>query len=299
MASASITTRKTKGGGRRYVVRFRLGGRAYPIVHGGLFPTMREARIRRDLIAGELAAGRNPADALRGMAERPETRTFAEWAKAWKESRVDVSDSTLTGHHNRLLRLEPTFGERDPGTLKVDRVWRRSVWSPRWGRKEASMRPKLAVTVLIIAVAALIAVPTASPAGAGAETYLQTFHNVTEVSTDLNPCTGDPGTLTLTYNGAFHATELTSGIGAGTFWATGTLTGTFSFVPFDSSKPSYGGRFTTWFGDNDNLPNGTETETLRVRGIGSDGSVLTFHEVAHMTVTAIGITFSFDKASCG
>jgi hypothetical protein len=69
MASASITTRKTKGGGRRYVVRFRLGGRAYPIVHGGLFPTMREARIRRDLIAGELAAGRNPADALRGMAE--------------------------------------------------------------------------------------------------------------------------------------------------------------------------------------------------------------------------------------
>jgi hypothetical protein len=27
MASASITTRKTKGGGRRYVVRFRLGGR--------------------------------------------------------------------------------------------------------------------------------------------------------------------------------------------------------------------------------------------------------------------------------
>jgi hypothetical protein len=56
MASASITTRKTKGGGRRYVVRFRLGGRAYPIEHGGLFPTMRVARIRRDLIAGELAA---------------------------------------------------------------------------------------------------------------------------------------------------------------------------------------------------------------------------------------------------
>jgi hypothetical protein len=160
---------------------------ANPIEHGGLFPTMREARIRRDLIAGELAAGRNPADALRGMAERPKTRTFAEWAKAWKESRVDVSDSTLTGHHNHLLRLEPTFGERDPGTLKVDRVWRRSVWSPRWGRKEASMRPKLAVTVLIIAVAALIAVPAATPAGAGAETYLQTFHNVTEVSTDLNP----------------------------------------------------------------------------------------------------------------
>lgn len=92
--------------------------------------------------------------------------------------------------------------------------------------------------------------------------FTQTFKNVTEVSTDSNPCTGDLGTLTLTYNGVFHVTELTSGIGAGTFWATGTLTGTFSFVPFDSSKPSYAGRFTTWFGDNDNLRNDAETEIL-------------------------------------
>ena len=60
MASASITTRKTNSGGRRYVVRFRRGGRYFPIEHGGSFPTMREARIRRDLIAGELAAGRDP-----------------------------------------------------------------------------------------------------------------------------------------------------------------------------------------------------------------------------------------------
>ena len=155
------------------------------------------------------------------------------------------------------------------------------------------------VFLVVIAAAALAVAPAASPAGAGAVTYLQTFHNVTEVSTDANPCTGDPGTLTLTYNGAFHATELTSGIGAGTFWATGTLTGTFSFVPFDSSKPSYSGRFTTWFGDNDNLRNGAQTETFRVRGIGSDGSVLSFHGVAHMNVTATGITFSFEKPSCG
>jgi hypothetical protein len=160
------------------------------------------------------------------------------------------------------------------------------------------MRSKSLVLILA-AAAALAAAPAAAPAGAGAVTYLQTFHNVTEASTDANPCTGDPGTLTLTYNGAFHATELTSGIGAGTFWATGTLTGTFSFVPFDSSKPSYSGRFTTWFGDNDNLRNGTETETLRVRGIGSDGSVLSFHVVAHMTVTATGISFAFEKPSCG
>jgi integrase len=122
MPSASITARKTKGGGRRYAVRFRLGGRTYPVEHGGSFPTMREARVRRDLIAGELAAGRNPRELLRAMTERPNTRTFSEWAKAWKDSRVDVSDSTLTGYHNHLLRLEPTFGDRDPGRIRPSDV---------------------------------------------------------------------------------------------------------------------------------------------------------------------------------
>lgn len=36
MASASITVRTTKTG-RRFVVRYRLGGRAYPVEHGGSF----------------------------------------------------------------------------------------------------------------------------------------------------------------------------------------------------------------------------------------------------------------------
>jgi integrase len=122
MASASITTRKTKGGGRRYAVRYRRGGRYFPVEHGGSFPTVREARVRRDLIAGELAAGRNPSDAFRALREPPKMRTFSEWAKAWKESRVDVSDSTLTGYQNHLLRLEPTFGEQDPGTINPSDV---------------------------------------------------------------------------------------------------------------------------------------------------------------------------------
>jgi len=60
MASALITTRQTKSGAR-YIARYRLGGRAYPLVHGGAFRTLKEARARRDLIAGELASGRNPA----------------------------------------------------------------------------------------------------------------------------------------------------------------------------------------------------------------------------------------------
>ena len=49
MASVSIRRRQTKSGSR-FQVRYRLGGRAYPLQHGGSFATMKEARLRRDLI---------------------------------------------------------------------------------------------------------------------------------------------------------------------------------------------------------------------------------------------------------
>jgi hypothetical protein len=69
MSSLVITARRTSSG-PRYVVRYRLGGRAYPIVHAGSFRTLKEAKVR-DLIAGELAAGRNPAEAVRAFVQAP------------------------------------------------------------------------------------------------------------------------------------------------------------------------------------------------------------------------------------
>ena len=105
MASASITTRKTNSGARRYVVRFRRGGRYFPIEHGGSFPTMREARIRRDLRAGELAAGRDPREAMRRLTEAPMTRTFAQTFEAFIESRIDVAEATLANYRTHRDRL--------------------------------------------------------------------------------------------------------------------------------------------------------------------------------------------------
>ena len=78
MASANITRRRTRSG-TRYVVRYRLGGRAYPPNHGGSFKTEREAKERLRLVSGELAAGRNPADALRALvAHDRKTQTLAQ-----------------------------------------------------------------------------------------------------------------------------------------------------------------------------------------------------------------------------
>jgi integrase len=117
MASASITTRKTASGSKRYIVRFRRGGRYFPIEHGGSFLTMREARIRRDLIAGELAAGRDPREALRRLTEKPTTRTFSAWAESYHASRPDIGDETRKNTASHLKRLLPTFGDRDPASI--------------------------------------------------------------------------------------------------------------------------------------------------------------------------------------
>jgi len=159
------------------------------------------------------------------------------------------------------------------------------------------MKKLLAVVAAIVA-GWLLAVPAAAN-GAGAVSFTQTFHNATASFPSPNPCTGASGTVSLSYNGVFHVTTLTSGIGAGTFWATGTQTGTFAFTPDDPAKPSFAGHFTTWFGDNNNLQNGSETSTFSLRGTGSDGSTLIFHEVMHANVSASGVVNTFDKPSCG
>jgi hypothetical protein len=166
------------------------------------------------------------------------------------------------------------------------RIWKRATLSA------------VAASVAVMAVL-VFTIATASGAGAGAETFTQTFHNATDSFPSPNPCTGVSGMVSITYNGVFHVTALTSGQGAGTSWATGTQTGDFVFTPDDVSQPSFTGHFTTWFGDNNNLHNGVEHSTFSLHGTGSDGSTLQFHDIAHLSVSATGVTLSFDKPTCG
>ncbi len=157
----------------------------------------------------------------------------------------------------------------------------------------------ITVAVLALAMLAPTAFASGSGSGAGAISFTQTIKNETDqMANNPNPCTGALGTLTLTWSGVFHVTELTSGQGAGTFWATGTQAGTLSWVPNDSSQPSYTGHFANWFGDNNNLHNGSETSTFNVAIKGTDGSSYTIHEVVHMSVSATGVSISFDKPTC-
>jgi hypothetical protein len=168
----------------------------------------------------------------------------------------------------------------------------------------SNARITLRGAVTSLALAALLVLPAAQ-AVAQAQTVTIKFKNTTETFPDVNPCTGDPGTLTLTYNGVLHMTQDATG---GTH-TTGTLTGTFSFDATDPALPDYSGRFTQWFGDNNNSNIDVATFTISVRGTGTDGSRLLFHGVAHITAetidfstdppTVTGLRVSFDKFRCG
>ena len=150
----------------------------------------------------------------------------------------------------------------------------------------------------------LFATP-ASADGAGAMSFTQPFHNAIQTfppgpPMGVNPCTGVLGTLTITYNGAFHITVLTSGVGAGTGWATFTGTGDFTFAQVDGV--TYTGHFTAWDGQSFNLQNFAGTGILVGHATGSDGSTLDFHDVMHVTVLAgnpPSVIVSFDKLTCG
>src|SRR5436190_23328333 len=103
------------------------------------------------------------------------------------------------------------------------------VTGPRWtGRGSRSGRCcpggimrriiRLGIAVAGIAGLLLLGAPAALAGGNGAQTFTQHDHNLTSVSADFNPCTGDPGTLTETVNDIFHGTINKTGS-----WFTGTI----------------------------------------------------------------------------
>jgi hypothetical protein len=111
MASASITRRRTKNG-PRYVVRYRLGGRAYPIRHAGSFTRERDARTCRDFVAGELSAGRDPALALRTL-----TPSYCGRSPTSSRSRSGTAIDS-SSHALRIIRCE-TISTAPAGTPRL------------------------------------------------------------------------------------------------------------------------------------------------------------------------------------
>jgi integrase len=180
MASAWITRRPRKNGGHSYRVMFRTGGRESMPRYGGAFRTMREAKIRRDWIAGELAALRMPD--LRVLRRAKSAPTVYEAAERWRESRVDVSENTRLTHRSAVRRIFPLLGSRRVDELTVADVAELVSTLHAAGSSRETIRKS------IIALAQVLDHAAISPNPARDRVHVRLPR---EERTELNPPTGD------------------------------------------------------------------------------------------------------------
>jgi integrase/recombinase XerD len=114
VASVHIITRRLSSGERRFIVRFRTGGREAALLHGGSFKTKTDAAARARWIAGELAARRVPD--LRALEPLPLRETLGTAGRQWTVSRIDVSEATRNNYTKHMTR----WGEM--GERRVDEL---------------------------------------------------------------------------------------------------------------------------------------------------------------------------------
>jgi hypothetical protein len=80
-----------EGPRRRFLVRYKLGGREAKIQHAGSFRFKKEAVLRRNLAAGLLAAGLGREIRARLKSTDTDVVTVTEAGKAWLRSRLDIT----------------------------------------------------------------------------------------------------------------------------------------------------------------------------------------------------------------
>jgi integrase len=154
MASAWIRTRETPKGQRRFRVEFRLGGRESRIRYGGSFKTMREAKLRRDYIAGELVSQRVP-DLRLLVEEPPKVVTVSEAASRWLAARIDVGETTTARNRVELKRILPHLGARPVAALDPAEVAAFVVALHEEGYKRATIRKTLQTLAMVLDHAAI------------------------------------------------------------------------------------------------------------------------------------------------
>jgi hypothetical protein len=156
------------------------------------------------------------------------------------------------------------------------------------GRRRGPRRLAILAWGAGLALLVLVA-PTASGASADVETI---HFGGTLSQPSVNPCTGAPGTMAVTFKGISHTTSNPDG----TLHHTATVTGDLTFTPDDPTQPSYTGKFTAWDAQNGTRQTITLSAAFHHRLTGSDGSRIHDHGVVHTTLNANGtVTVDFDR----
>lgn len=106
--------------GRTHQVLYRRGGRLHKIKSAGTFKTQTEARARRDLVAGWLAAGLDPqAELAKLSVANVETKTAERWRDDWLQGLHSVSDNTRHLYRAATNAILPMLDTTDLAAVTV------------------------------------------------------------------------------------------------------------------------------------------------------------------------------------
>lgn len=115
--SVHIVMRSTESG-RRYIVRYRRGGRGYRLEHAGSFRRQDAAKERERLVGGWLAAGLNPRAELKKLTVESPRRELRIVGREWLESRIDLSEQSTRVYGTYLDAIESSpLGAADPSSI--------------------------------------------------------------------------------------------------------------------------------------------------------------------------------------
>jgi hypothetical protein len=113
----------------------------------------------------------------------------------------------------------------------------------------------------------------------------------------VNPYSNMAGKVTIAVSGVFHGKRIGSGRKAGWSSIKGEQQGTFSFVPYDASQPTFTGTFK--FSLSGEIPFDRHNDVLPlsfiINTVGTDGSEVTFVQSEFATVNEYGADVSFGE----
>ena len=122
--SAYIQARQTDSG-PRYDVRYRRGGAAFKIQRAGTFRTKKDAVLRRDMVRGWLAQGKDPEVELNALLQEVRAeRAIQELWPVWVGSLKDVGDGRRKTIANAYRKIDPIIGHMTPEMVTVEDAMR-------------------------------------------------------------------------------------------------------------------------------------------------------------------------------
>jgi len=141
-------------------------------------------------------------------------------------------------------------------------------------------------TCLFLVVAVALAVGAAGALAEPTSSTVITRNSSQTLPAITNPCTGQVGTVELSYTDVMHLTNF----GGGIFFFTDVNTGLLTFTPDGATSPTASGHFATTL-THESTPPGAQfslTSPFTVVAQSADGSKVVFHSLFHITRTPAG-----------